>query len=75
MPDERGQTAPAFSAIALCLLAMLLFTLLDATGRVLAAGTLRSSGARSQALPFKASAPGVHVLLLRDGTALRFVAE
>ncbi len=51
------------------------FTLLDATGRVLAAGTLRSSGARSQALPFKASAPGVHVLLLRDGTALRFVAE
>jgi len=51
------------------------FTLLDATGRVLAAGTLRSSGARSQALPFKASAPGVHVLLLHDGTVLRFVAE
>lgn len=37
MPDERGQTAPAFSAIALCLLAMLLFTLLDATAKHLSA--------------------------------------
>ncbi len=37
MPDKRGQAAPAFGAIALCLLAMLLFALLDATAKHLSA--------------------------------------